>query len=247
MNFYTIESLVDGEKISSSGIDIMKMSQAFEILDSKSNLKTLDNVMGQPFIFLSNNLKFSDSATLIFAEQSKKLTFALVKENTVFKVTNGQDEYACAIHEGKLNVYKNEQDLNQALGQVSLVATDPIEVKALNWLDNGRVGLSSATLCATLFPNLKSHHRFEGMFDDDDNFEINWPHDNDDFKRCHKFLEAVPEAKARLDEMKTVSPEWNNLVAKWDDITKLSQEGKGEEVYDVISQCVKLKKVKNSI
>jgi hypothetical protein len=247
MKFYTIENLVDGGKISSSGVDVTRMSKAFEIIDKKSELKTLDKIMDLPFIFLNGITKFTDISDCAFVEQGKKLSFALVKENTIFKIMTGQNEYSCAVYEGQLVTYKDENKLKQLLTQKSITTTDPVEAKALDWLNNGRVGLSSATMCATLFPNLKEHHRFEGMFDDDDKFEINWPHDNDDFNRCQKFLEAVPEAKTRLNELKTLCPEWENLVNKWNEITTLNQEGKGKEVYEVISQCVRLRKPKNSM
>lgn len=246
MKFYNIESLMDGEKIKASGVDIRRMSSALEIIGNKSELKTLDNIMDYPFVFLKSGYSFVDTSSLVFAEQSKKLTFALVKENTAFQLTNGKVSYFCAIHEGELKAYLNEDNLTKTLSQKSINTTDPVESKALAWLENGQVGLSSATLCATLFPNLKNHFRFDGMLDDDGGIEVNWPHDNSDFGRCDKFFKAVPEAKARLDEMRHVSPEWNNLVDKWSDIEKLSSEGKGQEVYDVISQCVKIKKNKNT-
>lgn len=244
MNFYTVESLRDGAQIEASGVDIMLMSAAFKVIDKKSDLKTLDNVIEYPFVFLEKPYQFSDTSLFIFAEQSKKMTFALMKEHTPFKITDGKQEYFCAIHEGKLQAYKHEQDLNHALGQSSIKATDPVEAKALDWIEHGRVGLSSATMCVTLFPNLKSHHRFKGMYDFDGKFEINWPHDDGDFKRCLMFLEAVPEARLGLDQLKSLSPEWKNLVTKWDEIEALSQAGNSKQVYDVISQCVKIKKMK---
>lgn len=244
MNFYTVRSLHDDSKIESSGVDIMTMSSAFKIIDKKSELKTLDNVMGLPFIVLEKPYQFANTTELVFVEQSKKLTFCLAKEGTPFSIKNGETEYFCSVHEGKLLAFTDESKLAQKLQEVSVKAENVVEGKAINWLDNGRVGLSSGTLCATLFPNLKKHHRLASMNDEDGNFEINWPHDSDDFSRCLRFLQAVPEARERLDEMKKISPEWKNLVNKWDEIETLFKAEKHEEVYDVISQCVKIKKLK---
>jgi len=39
MQFYTLENIKDGDKISSKGIDIMSMSKAFKALDKKVKIK----------------------------------------------------------------------------------------------------------------------------------------------------------------------------------------------------------------
>lgn len=45
-----------------------------------------------------------------------------------------------------------------------------------------------------------------------------YPHDPDDFGRCHRLLLLYPEWRARLDEMGAVNKGWAALVAKWDEI-----------------------------
>jgi len=46
----------------------------------------------------------------------------------------------------------------------------------------------------------------------------NHPWDGDDFGRCERLLILYPEWRARLHEMKAVSPIWAALVERWDEI-----------------------------
>lgn len=56
-----------------------------------------------------------------------------------------------------------------------------------------------------------------------------YPLDPDDFGRCHRLLQAVPEWRARLSEMAAVSKQWAGLVADWDAIeAAFVAETKGE-------------------
>jgi len=41
------------------------------------------------------------------------------------------------------------------------------------------------------------------------------PHDLDDFGRCSRLLNAVPEFRERLELMRDVSRQWSNLVDVW--------------------------------
>lgn len=50
------------------------------------------------------------------------------------------------------------------------------------------------------------------------------PHDPDDFARCRKLLEAVPELAPRLNEMKAASSVWASLVEAWDELCRLMDE-----------------------
>lgn len=44
------------------------------------------------------------------------------------------------------------------------------------------------------------------------------PLDADDFTRCRRLLEQVPEFAARIEELRTISPGWSRLVDEWGDI-----------------------------
>lgn len=84
-----------------------------------------------------------------------------------------------------------------------------IEEKANWWITNGRVGMSSKTMWSC----------FMGVKD----FKVNHPYDPDDFSRCYKLLEAVPEWKSPqyMQRLKRLSTAWSNLVDNWDKLTEM--------------------------
>jgi len=57
------------------------------------------------------------------------------------------------------------------------------------------------------------------------------PHDPSDFNRCVKLLNAVPEYRSRMDEMRAVSPQWDSLVDHWDELEGMLKES-APEIYD---------------
>lgn len=82
-----------------------------------------------------------------------------------------------------------------------------IQERALWWKENGHVGMSSNTMW----------HCFMGL-------TVNFPRhpsDPDDFSRCYKLLEAVPEWRLELDKLKPLSTAWSNLVGNWDKLTEM--------------------------
>ncbi len=89
------------------------------------------------------------------------------------------------------------------------------------WAENGEHGISNKTMFNHLSVGLqvrslnlshKSH-----------------PSDPDDFKRCYKLLQAVPQWKTQLNRMKTVSPVWSNLVDNWDKLTEMFERNEREK------------------
>ncbi|MCJ7616533.1 MAG: hypothetical protein MUO43_08360, partial [Desulfobacterales bacterium] len=60
------------------------------------------------------------------------------------------------------------------------------------------------------------------------------PHDPSDFNRCVKLLNAVPEYRTRMDEMRAVSPQWDQLVEHWAELEELLKESidSAPELYD---------------
>jgi hypothetical protein len=81
------------------------------------------------------------------------------------------------------------------------------------WLTSDDRGLSSETICRRLFGKPQARCSLD--------LQNSHPRDPDDFGRCHRFLEAVPEARARFHLMKDVSPVWKKLVEEWDELTEL--------------------------
>lgn len=95
-----------------------------------------------------------------------------------------------------------------------------ISQAANDWLKRGERGISSETIFSKMTGiDLVSpgHH----------------PSDPSDFRRCEMLLRAVPEFRERLDEMKAVSPVWQKLVERWQEIVTL-MESEVPNVFDAV-------------
>jgi len=89
-----------------------------------------------------------------------------------------------------------------------------VRKRAMWWIANGQVGSSSETMWNCLIGNEK--------------FPVNHPYDPDDFSRCYKLLQIVPEWKKELYKLKPLSSEWNNLIDNWDKLTEMYEQNKKE-------------------
>lgn len=88
--------------------------------------------------------------------------------------------------------------------------TDVTTKRALNWVCSGETGMSSKAMWAY----------FMGV----NNGSAAYPHDPDDFSRCRKLLEWVPEWKPRIFELGQLSPIWYRLVLNWDKLNEMFEE-----------------------
>ena len=79
------------------------------------------------------------------------------------------------------------------------------------WLIHGEHGISSKTM----FKYLDGRDIAE--------YERH-PCDPDDFSRCYKLLEAVPQWKSQLHKLKRISPVWAKLVDNWDKLTEMYEQ-----------------------
>lgn len=77
------------------------------------------------------------------------------------------------------------------------------------WLASDDTGMSSKAM---------AHHLMGAHAERTANHH---PLDPSDFGRCHRFLEAVPAARAMLPEMAKVSETWARLIAEWPALTAL--------------------------
>ena len=96
------------------------------------------------------------------------------------------------------------------------------------WWINGERGLSSETMWHCLM--------------DEEILNINHPLDPDDFSRCYKLLEAVPEWKGRIPELKDLSWQWANLVDNWDKLNDFYEDmrksKKGNGMYQFMQELI---------
>lgn len=85
------------------------------------------------------------------------------------------------------------------------------------WLNCDDTGTSSEAMAYRLTgicpPNMRNQ---------EDKLAI--PRDPDDFGRCHRFLEAVPDCRAKVPLMADVSETWAKLAAAWEELTALYLE-----------------------
>jgi hypothetical protein len=90
------------------------------------------------------------------------------------------------------------------------VQSESVYKKAMAWWKNGERGSSSETMWH--------------CFMNDNMSRADHPYDPDDFSRCYKLLQYVPEWKLKLQKLKSLSPEWSNLVDNWDKLTEMYGE-----------------------
>ncbi|MFV4834695.1 hypothetical protein ACNJNY_00415 [Citrobacter freundii] len=69
--------------------------------------------------------------------------------------------------------------------------------------------------------------------------EPNYPRDPDDFGRCLKMVEAVPEFKGIIYKMNDYGPEWMAVARHWDSWEKLYRENDGRDLYDLMQSAFK--------
>ena len=109
-----------------------------------------------------------------------------------------------------------------------------IQEKANWWIANGEHGMSSKTMWSC----------FMGQTD----FRVNYPHDPDDFSRCYKLLQAVPEWKSKefLSMLKPLCFQWSNLIDKWDELTEMYELNVKNDwsnykeigMYELMDKCI---------
>jgi hypothetical protein len=87
--------------------------------------------------------------------------------------------------------------------------------KILDWFAHGERGISSeAMACAVA--DIKPIEKWVKYG--------NHPLDPDDFKRCVKFLDAVPEARQHMNKVAALSNVWARLIEHWDELEALFRE-----------------------
>lgn len=89
---------------------------------------------------------------------------------------------------------------------------------AQKWLLTGSLGLSSCTMFATCTGFIPDYLKDRAR-------PTHYPHDVDDFSRCQRLIEAVPDvAESYRLVMPNVSPVWSALIQRWPDIVSAMDE-----------------------
>lgn len=82
------------------------------------------------------------------------------------------------------------------------VAEQTIEARAVAWLRDGQVGMSSRAI----------HDHMLGL---EPNRGFSYPRDPDDLNRCLILLELIPEWAPRIPEMAIHGKAWSGLAVQW--------------------------------
>lgn len=89
--------------------------------------------------------------------------------------------------------------------------TFELSESALNWLKNGEKGVSSETMFGAItgieIQSRGSH-----------------PHDPDDFKRCMKLINAIPEWNNELHKVAALSDTWKNIIDNWETLCLMMED-----------------------
>lgn len=102
---------------------------------------------------------------------------------------------------------KLHKDCEKTWSEPSVNPNDRELERASWWIKNGETGLSSITIWNCMMGNT--------------NFSVHHPYDPDDFKRCYKLLEVMPEWKNQLNKLERLSVSWGNLVKNWNKLTEM--------------------------
>lgn len=99
------------------------------------------------------------------------------------------------------------------------------------WISGCDTGISSKTIFFVM-----TGRQFSGHFRPD------VPHDPDDFGRCYRLLQKIPEWKIRIPEVAKKYPEWSGLVEHWDELTGMYEREEWKPMYNRMQELKSLGK-----
>ncbi len=108
-----------------------------------------------------------------------------------------------------------------------------VKERAEWWIINGETGASSKVIWRCLTTGVST---FENP---------SHPLDPDDFKRCYKLLEAIPEWKSEIHKLKSLSKIWSNLVDNWNKLTEMYEQNVKENWVNY--EAIGMHKLMNSL
>ena len=83
-----------------------------------------------------------------------------------------------------------------------------VEQRLTRWALSGDTGTLSETLaCAVL-----------GIPDNNRRFGFDVPYDHDDFGRCYRLVQLVPEILTMWDKVVAACPAWGPIAGRWDEL-----------------------------
>ena len=98
---------------------------------------------------------------------------------------------------------------------------------AHEWIIGNDTGTSSKSIWAVMMGVLKEPTRCGGKY--------NVPHDNSDFGRCYRLIKAIPEWRARLEEVALIFPAWAPIIREWDRLQRLFEaKANSTDLYNLL-------------
>ena len=98
--------------------------------------------------------------------------------------------------------------------------------QVLNWLLSGDTGLSSKAMLAAALAAQGDVTKADLLSPRPEH-----PYDEDDFGRCYRLIEAIPEVADHMDAIAKMSPTWRRMVAAWPELSATWRGKKRQEVY----------------
>jgi hypothetical protein len=93
------------------------------------------------------------------------------------------------------------------------------------WLLSDDTGSSSKYMACILLGKGHAEHAY--------------PHDSDDFGRCYRFLQAVPEAKKFLNKLSTKGEIWRIYIENWPELEYLYDQEQPSGKYPKLSAKIR--------
>lgn len=104
------------------------------------------------------------------------------------------------------------------------VISEDSKQKIIEWMFDGRTGVSSETMAAIALGVKK-----RGAF----GFDA--PHDPSDFGRCYNLVKDVPEVKLAFGDISKKVPKFAGILANWEELCYLYERdfasGKSQDLY----------------
>lgn len=108
--------------------------------------------------------------------------------------------------------------------------------RAIKWVSGNDTGISSKTIWTAMMDGVDGPQRLGG------NYDI--PYDPDDFGRCFRLLQLLPEWRENMAKIVAAFPAWKPIVDAWSDLETLyvkglnSPDGRAPELYDRMQALV---------
>ncbi len=228
MKMYHIETIAPLESEKATGVGIGLYTGMLSALEKQKPGMTLDDLEGHCVLFVDKGASWKLASAQFWSGPvkseftNKTVQVFVMKEKDLqeFQGPKGAVLYA-KVCQGQLWINADRSALEEQAQKSEVSAVSEDAKAALQWLETGRVGLSSGCLCAHLFPELRAHHKLS-----EEAGQVHHPWDGADFERCVRFLEAVPGAKGRLQEAKDLGAVWSRLVDSWGELEELLKSDK---------------------